>query len=184
METIEKCDICGKKYVYAKGDKYWPCCSRDCFEKKMDKYRRKSLVNHLIAVSKNCSHERYCRQCGKQVDYLYKGKYCSFNCETVFEEQWTHFVEGDNKTSKKYYFANCNLCGRSFALKSKRSRFCGKCKDKRVSKCECFSDSSIHKSVEVKRDIYDIQLESRDRNMSYAQLQREETLKMLGQEIK
>ena len=102
----------------------------------------------------------------------------------MFEQQWAHFADVLKHARKKEYFANCNLCGRSFALKSKRNRFCGKCKDKPASRCDCFSASSAHNTIEVKRDIYDIQLECRDRKMSYAELQREETLRLIGQEIK
>lgn len=175
------CTMCGKRFVYGKDDKYFPCCSKDCFYRRMGIIKKQNLRKSLVK-SDHIEHDMFCRNCGKKVDFLHVGTYCSPNCKYIFNEQYdNHMMSAKKEKKKKSYFAYCVICGRTFGIKNKRNRFCPKCaQNKKLTDCVCFKrDNEKYLKVPKTRDMCDVIIESRERNMSYAELQKEETLRKL-----
>jgi len=76
-------------------------------------------------MSRHKKHPLFCLRCGKNVDFLIDGKYCSKKCMDL---SW-HIEKGSR--------IFCNNCGTLFTALSKSSRFCPDCTAKRPN-CLCF----------------------------------------------
>lgn len=76
-------------------------------------------------MSKHKKHPLYCLCCGKKVDSLISGKYCSAKCSG----KAAHTKKGDT--------LHCNNCGTEFKAIRKKSRFCPDCAAKNIV-CICF----------------------------------------------
>ncbi len=178
-DKLATCTYCGKRFIYSKDDKYWPCCSKECFYKRMGVFKKKKQEKEI--QKSECNHEKYCKTCGKKVSVLYNGSYCSKNCESLFEEEYKKHIKNlSYSNEKKPFFIYCNLCGKSFEPKSKRNRFCTKCShDKKNINCSCFHPKPLPVPVHSGNDLQDMIAMGRDRSKSYAELQIEETLKLM-----
>ena len=169
MKTrVARCPYCGKKFVYSEVYKWNPCCSKECFEKRIGVFRMKRGRNMHTFV-----HDKYCIACGKSVDFFIDKKFCSENCQRMFNVI---------SFKKKGFYIFCLLCGKSFEAKMPKSRFCSKCLRKKEAQCICF-DRQIRVKDRDDLDLGDMILNSKESGKSYAELQKEETLKKAGMTI-
>ena len=85
-------------------------------------------------MSKHKKHPLYCLCCGKEVDTLIGGKFCSTRCS------------GKAAHIRKGSFVFCNNCGTEFEALRKKSRFCPVCAVKNIV-CICFYPKSCNKRI-------------------------------------
>lgn len=166
MDTqLAICPYCGKKFIYDENDKWRPCCSKICFYKRIGVFEgKKNALNHTAV------HDSFCKACGKKVEVLPDGEFCSDNCrDNIFPKL----------IKRKSYYLHCCLCGNSFKpARSPKARFCKKCRHLFATGCRCFTSGKKLTKYGAS-DLGKIICESRETGKSYADLQREETLKMI-----
>ncbi len=158
------CPYCGKKFVYSEVYKWKPCCSEECFKKRIGIFEKKRISSRHSFV-----HESFCKTCGKKVDVLLCGGFCSENCEEIFEKI------AEKKYNIKIF---CVLCGRKFVAKTAKSRFCDGCRKSSYVNCSCFRSSERRRFCSDS-GLGEMLILSRKKGKSYAELQKEEALRKL-----
>lgn len=176
-KATDVCLFCRGKYDPYKQAKYRPFCSKKCFYDHIGRYMKGK--DEAIPVCGE-GHDMYCRLCGKKVDALYNGSFCSIDCESDFSHLYDEYImEVKQKRRNKHTFIiHCNLCGKSFGAKSKRNRFCDVCSNERNEvKNKCFRISGNFGELRKKgTSMCEMVIKCRESGKSYAELQKEETL--------
>lgn len=83
------------------------------------------IVTRIDGMRRHKVHDLFCLCCGKKVDFLLDGKFCSADCADDYSGGPWH----------RHRF--CNNCGAGFSGVKSNVRFCDRCRAA-VYKCICF----------------------------------------------